>query len=197
MTLKKKLGMGVASAALGLSLIGGGTFAFFSDKAETNNTFAAGTLDLNVDPEVLVNLDNLKPGDTVKREFLLKNDGSLPIKSVNLLTSYEVTDAKGDNNGEDFANHIRVNFFWNWDKEAEPVYSKTLAELKDMSPDAVAKDLFSPEWGEDSGLAAGTDDYLWVEFEFVDNDQDQNKFQGDKLDLKWTFEAEQTDGEEK
>lgn len=189
--------MGVASAALGLSLIGGGTFAFFSDKAETNNTFAAGTLDLNVDPEVLVNLDNLKPGDTVKREFLLKNDGSLPIKSVNLLTSYEVTDAKGDNNGEDFANHIRVNFFWNWDKEAEPVYSKTLAELKDMSPDAVAKDLFSPEWGEDSGLAAGTDDYLWVEFEFVDNDQDQNKFQGDKLDLKWTFEAEQTDGEEK
>ncbi|WP_369900543.1 TasA family protein [Bacillus manliponensis] len=197
MTLKKKLGMGVASAALGLSLIGGGTFAFFSDKAETNNTFAAGTLDLNVDPEVLVDLDNLKPGDTVKREFLLKNDGTLPIKSVNLLTNYEVKDAKGDNNGEDFADHIRVNFFWNWDKEAEPVYSKTLAELKDMTPDAVAKDLFSPEWGEESGLEAGTDDYLWVEFEFVDNDEDQNKFQGDKLDLKWTFEAEQTEGEEK
>ncbi|CAM4120459.1 cell division protein FtsN [Bacillus manliponensis] len=197
MTLKKKLGMGVASAALGLSLIGGGTFAFFSDKAETNNTFAAGTLDLNVDPQVLVDLDNLKPGDTVKREFLLKNDGSLPIKTVNLLTDYEVKDAKGDNNGEDLADHIVVNFFWNWDKEAEPVYSKTLAELKDMTPDAVAKDLFSPEWGEKSGLEAGTDDYLWVEFEFVDNKQDQNKFQGDSLNLKWTFEAEQTEGEER
>lgn len=197
MTLKKKLGMGVASAALGLSLIGGGTFAFFSDKAETNNTFAAGTLDLNVDPQVLVDLDNLKPGDTVKREFLLKNDGSLPIKTVNLLTDYEVKDAKGDNNGEDLADHIVVNFFWNWDKEAEPVYSKTLAELKDMTPDAVAKDLFSPEWGEKSGLEAGTDDYLWVEFEFVDNNLDQNKFQGDKLNLKWTFEAEQTEGEER
>ncbi|MGR9633880.1 TasA family protein [Bacillus cereus] len=32
MTLKKKLGMGIASAVLGAALVGGGTFAFFSDK---------------------------------------------------------------------------------------------------------------------------------------------------------------------
>ncbi|GAB6466186.1 hypothetical protein bcgnr5371_27440 [Bacillus cereus] len=32
MSLKKKLGMGVASAALGLSLIGGGTFATLAIK---------------------------------------------------------------------------------------------------------------------------------------------------------------------
>ena len=53
MSLKKKLGMGVASAALGLSLIGGGTFAYFSDKEVSNNTFAAGTLDLTLDPKTL------------------------------------------------------------------------------------------------------------------------------------------------
>ena len=31
MSIKKKLGLGVASAALGLSLIGSGTYAYFSD----------------------------------------------------------------------------------------------------------------------------------------------------------------------
>ncbi|PHD39103.1 cell division protein FtsN, partial [Bacillus toyonensis] len=46
MSLKKKLGVGVVSAALGLSLIGGGTYAYFSDQVVTNNSFAVGTLDL-------------------------------------------------------------------------------------------------------------------------------------------------------
>ncbi|MGG0275727.1 TasA family protein [Bacillus rhizoplanae] len=197
MGIKKKLGMGVASAALGLSLIGGGTFAFFSDKAETNNTFATGTLDLNVNPKVLVDVKDLKPGDTMKREFVLKNKGSLTIKDVQLATKYEVLDAKGDNNGEDLGEHIRVNFFWNWDKQSEPIYSKTLAELQKENPDAVGKDVFAPEWAEEGGLAPKSEDYLWVEFEFVDNGQDQNKFQGDKLKLNWTFNASQTEGEEK
>ena len=86
MSLKKKLGMGVASAALGLSLIGGGTFAYFSDKEVSNNTFAAGTLDLTLDPKTLVNIENLKPGDSVKKEFLLKNTGTIAIKDVQLAT---------------------------------------------------------------------------------------------------------------
>lgn len=38
MTLKKKLGMGITSAVLGAALVGGGTFAFFSDKEVSNNT---------------------------------------------------------------------------------------------------------------------------------------------------------------
>ena len=63
----KKLGMGVASAALGLSLIGGGTFAYFSDKEVSNNTFAAGTLDLTLDPKTLVNIENLKPGILLRK----------------------------------------------------------------------------------------------------------------------------------
>lgn len=44
MGIKKKLGMGVATAALGLSLIGGGTYEYFSDQVDTSNTFAAEVL---------------------------------------------------------------------------------------------------------------------------------------------------------
>ncbi|PFM09312.1 cell division protein FtsN [Bacillus cereus] len=197
MSLKKKLGMGVASAALGLSLIGGGTFAFFSDKEVSNNTFAAGTLDLTLNPKTLVDIKDLKPGDSVKKEFLLKNDGTLPIKDVKLVTKYTVQDAKGDNAGEDFGKHIKVKFLWNWDKESEPVYETTLADLQNLDPDVIAKDVFAPEWSENGGLAPKSEDYLWVQFEFVDDNKDQNKFQGDSLNLEWTFNASQTDGEEK
>ncbi|MDA1600067.1 biofilm matrix protein CalY [Bacillus cereus] len=197
MSLKKKLGMGVASAALGLSLIGGGTFAFFSDKEVSNNTFAAGTLDLTLNPKTLVDIKDLKPGDSVKKEFLLKNDGTLPIKDVKLATKYTVKDAKGDNAGEDFGKHIKVKFLWNWDKESEPVYETTLADLQNLDPDVIAKDVFAPEWSENGGLAPKSEDYLWVQFEFVDDNNDQNKFQGDSLNLEWTFNASQTDGEEK
>ncbi|EAL15049.1 cell envelope-bound metalloprotease [Bacillus cereus G9241] len=186
--------MGVASAALGLSLIGGGTFAYFSDKEVSNNTFAAGTLDLTLDPKTLVDIKDLKPGDKVKKEFLLKNSGSLAIKDVQLATKYTVTDLKNDNAGEDFGKHIKVNFIWNWDKQSEPVYETTLADLQKENPDVLAKAIFAPEWGENGGLAAGTDDYLWVEFEFEDKG-DQNKFQGDSLSLEWTFNAHQGEGE--
>ncbi|MFJ8527323.1 biofilm matrix protein CalY [Bacillus sp. NPDC094106] len=197
MSVKKKLGMGVASAALGLSLIGGGTFAYFSDKEVSNNTFAAGTLDLTLDPKTIVDVKDLKPGDSAKKEFLLKNTGTLAIKDVKLATKYSVIDAKGDNAGEDFGEHIKVKFIWNWDKQSEPVYETTLAELQKKDPDLLAKDIFAPEWAEKGGLQAGTEDYLWVQFVFEDNGKDQNKFQGDKLNLEWTFNASQTDGEEK
>jgi spore coat-associated protein N len=85
MSIKKKLGLGVASAALGISLVGGGTWAAFNDTATINNHFAAGTLDLEVgkvNQAANFDLGNMKPGDSVKRVFTLNNEGSLAIKEV-------------------------------------------------------------------------------------------------------------------
>lgn len=195
MSIKKQLGMGVATAALGLALIAGGTFAYFSDSETTNNTFAAGTLDLSVEPTQLIDVDNLKPGDTMIRDFELQNNGTLDIKRVLLETNYSVIDAEGDNT-DDFGNHIQVEFLYNADQLNEVIYETTLAELKDMTPEAVNEEVFIPALGED-GLEAGTSDDLVVQFTFVDNGEDQNEFQGDTLNLEWTFHAEQTAGEEK
>ena len=197
MSLKKKLGMGVATGALGLSLIGGGTFAFFSDKAETNNTFAAGTLDLNVDPTTIIDVNNIKPGDYMYRTFELTNSGSLDIESVKLATDYTVNDAKGDNGGEDFGKHIEVSFIINGDKLSVPVFQTTLADLKGMTPDAVEESIFGGWLAETGGLKSGDSDTLLVRYEFVENGQDQNIFQGDSLNLKWTFEGKQGEGEER
>ncbi|WLD91510.1 TasA family protein [Alkalihalobacillus sp. AL-G] len=86
MSIKKKLGLGVATAALGLSLVGGGTWAAFNDVENLENSFAAGTLDLDLakepDFDTTFNLSNLKPGDSMTRQFRLNNTGSLAIKEV-------------------------------------------------------------------------------------------------------------------
>ncbi|KAA0548337.1 cell division protein FtsN [Bacillus sp. BGMRC 2118] len=203
MSLKKKLGLGVASAALGLSLIGGGTYAYFNDFAETNSKFAAGTLDLNAAPTTIIDVTNLKPGDWMNRNFTLKNDGSLNIKEVLLDTEYTVTNKAGaPANTDDFGKHIRVNFLFNEDKAIlgrwspdQVVYQTTLYDLQSMEPDAVANEVFVRYLEERGGLKAGDSDKLYVQFEFVDNNQDQNQFQGDKLELKWTFEGKQEAGE--
>ncbi|WP_188454455.1 CalY family protein [Virgibacillus oceani] len=208
MSIKKKLGLGVASAVLGVSLIGGGTYAYFSDSEDTNNTFAAGTLDLTVDPTTIIDVKNLKPGDVMVREFVLGNSGSLDISSVDLSTEYTVTDANGDN-VDDFGKHIKVLFLENADKTGDGwvigdyndvISETTLYDLQHQTPDAVENLQSWITWffglnGEDSGLEAGTSDQMYVAFEFVDNDADQNEFQGDALNLKWTFNAHQTDGE--
>ncbi|WP_299744513.1 CalY family protein [uncultured Rossellomorea sp.] len=198
MSIKQKLGLGVASAALGLALVGGGTYAYFSDSVETNSTFAAGTLDINAAPTTIIDVKNIKPGDWMNRSFQLKNDGSLDIAKVLLKTDYTVTDANGNNAGEDFGKHIRVNFLLNADKGDGVIFYTTLDQLKNMTPDAIENNIFIP-WLEERGgkLAAGTTDTLYVQYEFVESGADQNKFQGDKLQLKWTFEGKQGAGVER
>lgn len=124
--MRKKLGMGIMSATLGLSLIAGGTYAYFSDSEVSNNTFAAGTLDLAIEPTEIINVENLKPGDWMVRTFELQNNGTLDIEKVFLETDYTIIDANGDNT-EDFGEHIQVEFLYNADKLDEVIYETTLA----------------------------------------------------------------------
>lgn len=187
--------MGMISAALGLTLVTGGTYAYFSDTEVTNNTFAAGTLDLSVEPTAIIDIDNLKPGDSVTRDFELQNNGTLDIEKVTLETDYTVIDAQNDNT-EDFGDYIEVEFLYNADKLDEVIYETTLSELKEMSPEAVNEHVFYPALGE-KGLPVDSVDDLVVKFNFLDNGEDQNQFQGDALNLEWTFVAEQGEGEEK
>lgn len=196
MGIKKQIGMGVMSAALGLSLIGGGTYAYFSSSETTNNTFAAGTLDLSINPTTIIEVGELQPGDSVTRDFELGNNGSLDIERVTLDTDYSVIDANGDNT-EDFGSHIEVEFLYNASKADEVIFETTLAELKDMEPEAVNEHIFYPMLGEEGLPADGEADDLVVKFNFINSDEDQNQFQGDSLNLEWTFNAQQTTGEDR
>lgn len=200
MSLKKKLAMGIATGALAVSMIGGGTYAYFNDVEVNNSSFAAGTLDINVTggdaANAIIDVTNIKPGDTMLRNFSLNNVGSLDVSKVFLTSDYTVTDANGNNAGADFGEHIKVKFLINKDKKTKVVHETTLKELS--RKDVVDRDLFGGILGgEKDGLKAKTSDSLTVMFEFVDNGKDQNVFQGDSLQLEWTFDAKQTAGTEK
>lgn len=82
MSIKKKMGTGILAGALGLSLVGGGTWAAFNDVEAVDNTFAAGTLDLVTNEEALFNVSNLKPGDYFTKTLELTNNGSLDINEI-------------------------------------------------------------------------------------------------------------------
>ncbi|MET3730093.1 spore coat-associated protein N [Fictibacillus halophilus] len=193
MGFTKTISKGVMTAALGLSLMGGGTFAYFSDTFETKNTFAAGTLDLSINPNAVVNINNIKPGDEVYREFTFENKGSLDIYQVLLDTKYTVEDAKSDNT-DDLGNHIKVTIMYNTSSATVPVVETTLAQLKEKQPDLTAIDEFVGTTQRPDGIPPGEKEKMFVLFQFVDNGEDQNQFQGDKLQVDWTFNAKQAPG---
>ncbi|MDA2638926.1 TasA family protein [Bacillus cereus] len=197
MSFKKKLGVGVISAALGLSFIGGGTYAYFSDQVVTNNTFTAGILDLAMQPTTSLDLNQLKPGDKILKKFNLKNSGTLAIQDVVMKIDYTVNDSLKNNQANDFGKHIKVQFLWDWDPAKSPVYETTLAELKEQGSEIVSKKVFASKWTESGGLQPRKMDWFWMKFIFEDNGNDQNMFQGDSIALKMEFQANQTKGMER
>jgi len=198
MSIKKKLAMGIATGALAVSMIGGGTYAYFNDVEVNKSTFAAGTLDINVAGNdannAIIDVGNLKPGDHMIRTFNLNNTGSLDVSKVLLTSDYSVSDYHNDNAvTDDFGAHIKVKILANLDKRSTVLFETTLKDLNEA--DATDRDLLG--WllgGENDGLKANTSDTLIVMFEFVENGEDQNVFQGDSLKLNWTFDAKQTAG---
>ena len=66
--MKKIAGLTIA-ALLIIGLVGGGTYAYFSDtESSTGNTLTAGTLDLNIDggdaAVTTFDVSNVAPGDS-------------------------------------------------------------------------------------------------------------------------------------
>ncbi|MDY0404814.1 TasA family protein [Virgibacillus sp. 179-BFC.A HS] len=197
MSIKKKLGMGIATGVLAVGLIGGGTFAYFSDTEVNAGSFAAGTLDIDVKGNdtnnAIIKVDNIKPGDTMTRDLKLNNVGSLDISKVLLTSKYTVKDAKGDNKGADFGEYIKVKLI-NKDSGKEVIRETTLKKLSEAGETDLLRLLSA---SVNSALGSGKSINLQVKFEFVDNNKDQNVFQGDSLTLDWIFDAKQTKGEER
>jgi len=224
MGIKTKLGLGVASAALGLSLIGGGTWAAFND-VETlgNNHITTGVLDLGVKPaSELISLDKLAPGDKIARTFNIENRGNIDIKQVLLKLNTSGWGDKGaSNNEQDFLSQFKVTMFAAdaWDFEHVNNGTNLLSGIKPTGTDDQGQsyvslwDLVKQADGtyditNGSGLPNGTTDSdgkdfdkIWLGIEFVNKNlkdvnglQLQNKYQGESDNLEFVFEAIQRDG---
>lgn len=215
MSLKKKLGMGIMTGALGLSLIGGGTWAAFNDVEIVSNTFASGTLDLGIgETETSFAISNLKPGDTFSQSITLTNDGSLDINQVFLHTIYveeswtdldtlnlaaKVGAGAGNNTLDEFLSQFKVTVTNSSNQQL------FLGSLQDITLAAGTQSIELTGTGADEvGLEAGSGlETYTFHVEFVEDSTTfpnsrlhvQNKYQGEGATLRVVFEATQMPGE--
>lgn len=212
MSIKKKMGMGIMAGALGMSLIGGGTWAAFNDVHEVNNSFHAGTLDLVVGESTTMDfvIKNLKPGDYFTKELVLENNGSLAINQIkvhaNKKPGWENKDivklndkvgaGSGDNTEDEFLSQFNIEI-----KErdtASTVYTGTLANL--VSGIGIGELTGTNDTTEGLGVS-GSKTYD-VKVTFVEDSvkfngsrfYQQNKYQGELSNLEFVFEATQMPG---
>ncbi|MDQ0158073.1 TasA family protein [Alkalibacillus salilacus] len=207
MGFKSKLGVGVMTGVLGLSLIGGGTYAAFNDVEEVSNTFKAGTLDLAVDESESFQFDisNLKPGDYFEKTIVLENKGSLDINKIltqvsadgweneDVLDLEDKFGEEADNNMDDFLSQFKV--YINGSKNGIPLNTM----VNHNNPEDITGS------GNEVGLKADESLEYDVKIKFVNNPetigdsryQMQNIYQGEGATLKFDFEATQMGGDDR
>lgn len=118
--INRKIAMSGMSILASLALMGGATFAFFSDSGtSTGNTFSTGTLDLKLaDADETTGTDSvtasfgsgsLVPGScTGDQTLFLRNDGTIAANHAEVRVSNVVTDT-GSNATPDMDAYLRIN----------------------------------------------------------------------------------------
>ncbi|GAB4259526.1 TasA family protein [Thermincola ferriacetica] len=93
--MKKRIALSFMMIALVATLVGGATFAYFTNSASNvGNTFTAGTLAILADDQETTtsfNVTNMAPGDNGSDTVVVKNNGSLALKyNMTLVTNGEL-----------------------------------------------------------------------------------------------------------
>ncbi|MHA6252387.1 TasA family protein [Oceanobacillus sp. CAU 1775] len=197
MNLKKNIVVGMVAGLLGVALISGGTFAYFSDSVTTEHQIKSGIIDLDVrsqqgnyvdDGGLLLEFENIKPGDPpFGYSFHIRNTGTLNIGSVHLTSEHTILDSNNTvvNNGFDgqiFITELMVN---GENKLAQPITLEELNSRTRVEPILLVEDIKADTEDEMFGLIP-----VSVEFVFMGGEE-QNIFQGNTIELEWSFEAMQ------
>jgi len=186
--MNTKIALSGLSIFAALALVGGATFAFFSDTAtSTGNVFATGTLNLQLDDDdegvaetvtASIGGSNLVPGVTISGSISMHNAGTVAMAEVNLDSTetvpsvpdladkLNITSAKIDSNATCTATPVDVT-------------GSLPATLALLNADIDGVDLPS------SGLVAGATKYLCLTLT-LDSGTD-NTFQGKSITETFTF----------
>src|SRR3989344_2122501 len=185
--INKKIALSLLSIASALVIVGGATFAFFSDtKTSTENTFAAGTLEVSItdqnadtlfESEAIVS--NWAPGDQSFVNFDVKNVGTLPVNLRGFATG-----TWGDS-GLDSQNMVKVIQVERWDGSNWVNILSNSSGITGYfywSPDGTNTALYTVDSGDRAQLR------LTVEFDTNAGDD----FQGQTFTASLQAEAKQT-----
>jgi len=203
--MKKIIGLTI-SALLVIGIIGGGTFAYFSDtESSTNNILTAGTLDLNINggniAVTTLSVSDVAPGDSGSDNSTLANVGSLlgelDISTSTVLntpgeggTEYEGGSGELGANAE-LAMYIDVDQSTDWsDGDIGLKSDNTTYTFATPLEYAIIDNYASKSWNATENMSASAEDYfvmLWQVDTGVGND-----IQGDSVSVNVTFVLEQT-----
>ena len=110
--MNKKILISLSVIGIAAAIAIGGTTAYFSDTEKSeNNTFAAGTMDLDINGDDVavqtINLSDKAPGDSGSESATLKNSGSLDGEldiAMSTVVNYPCTDGAngGQNDGTEY-----------------------------------------------------------------------------------------------
>lgn len=188
MSLKKRIVSSIATLALGAALIGGGTFAYFSDTATSaGNTFATGTIDIQTKfAPVPFNVTAAKPGTTFGANFTVQNTGTL---AANASLKFDYTNTDGATDGSDLGTVLEITSFQYGGQSlltnltTDDTNGNGYVDLNDIKGKLFNLGL----------VAAGTTDadakQVTIAGVFKETNIEQNEFQGDALDGTFTFNA--------
>jgi predicted ribosomally synthesized peptide with SipW-like signal peptide len=210
--MKKILGLTVA-ALLIMGLVGGGTWAYFSDiETSGTNVLTAGTLNLQVgaaDPMTAnITLPTLKPGDTGNANgggWTVVNNGSISGNLTILVGA--ITNLEGANpesetetTGDGELGGLCEIAIWldhdgdgEWESGDQYLASDGTVvpwSAGTVVPSAAYDKIDSVDWAEAEGIATmlATDDFdFMVEYDFPDGGASDNDAQGDTCDFIITF----------
>jgi len=180
-----------------IGLINGVTSAYFSDTVtSTGNTFATGTLDLNLDGDntnvVKFTVTDIKPGDSETRTWEVNNVGNINgyLDLHNLIQTHDAgISTEQELTVEDpdvgtLGKLLNIDLFVDadnngvFDNSDTTIYSGTMDGL-------------SPDYDLNLSLDANTSNYLTMIVSWPSSVND-NKGQGDSVQLDMTFELGQT-----
>ena len=208
--MKKILGLAI-SAFLIMGLVGGGTWAFFSDpESSTGNILTAGTLDLSLDgadaPVTTLDISNAAPGDSGSGSTVIKNDGNIDAEldiafgSVTNTessgsTEYEADGAPGELGGQaTFAFFIDVDESGTWNTDDIGLKSDvtTYVNAGATSLDYQTLDSYnSNNWDDvySGNMTASAQDNFTIMYQVPTSAT--NAIQGDSVSVDITFTLEQ------
>ena len=200
--MKKILGLTVA-ALLVMGLVGGGTWAYFSDvETSSGNILTAGTLDLKTDDADGVTgtllATTMKPGDSVPSSgdatVTLKNSGSMDATTLDITVAYVEADGATEPTDPDLLVDLTAAQFAAGLEVNTLSYGATdlLALVGDDNSNGIIdmEDVQGTDLTDQAGIdASDTADFkvkVTLDATIADND-----FQNDGIDITFTFTLNQ------
>ena len=204
--MKKIIGLTIA-AVLIIGMVGGGTWAYFSDtETSDGNTFTAGTLDLNLDGGnanvVKFTVSDVKPEDTGFGKWQVSNvgsiDGYLDLESISYdgavgtTTDSELDDETGESDTPQLSNYLMVHIFV--DDNNDGTWQTGETDIVGSNATPIAISAMASSYDANVSLVATTGAETITLAWSVPATTD-NRIQGDSVTLNMTFELQQRSAE--